>query len=252
MEDDHPFDSLVELCARLRAPDGCPWDREQTLVSLKAYIIEEAYEVVEGIDGEPTGPLASELGDLLFQIVFASQIARERGWFDIDHVCRLVRDKMVRRHPHVFGQVEVEGSADVVRNWESIKEGERTSGGALDGVPRHLPALLKAARITEKAAARGHVWPSEEAALHEGVELLTAAGGARVPAAAETARESSARTIGELLFAIADRCRALGIDPEASLQQANQRFAEEFAAAQARSRTGSAGQTPAVPEGGLG
>jgi MazG family protein len=153
MDDKHPFDAVVALSARLRSPSGCPWDREQTLESLRTYIIEEAYEVVDAISRDSWDTLVGELGDLLFQVVFVARIAEENGWFDIADVCSHVHAKMVRRHPHVFGNIEVEGAREVVRNWEAIKERERGASGALAGVPENLPALLKAMRITEKAAA---------------------------------------------------------------------------------------------------
>lgn len=224
------FAALVELCDRLRAPGGCPWDREQTFESLRAYIIEEAYEVVDAISGGQRGQLEGELGDLLFQIVFVAQIAREQGWFDIASVCEGIHAKMVRRHPHVFAAVEVEDAAHVVRNWEAIKQRERTKAGALAGVPRSLPALLKALRMTEKAAALGLVWG--EVARPEG-EVARAI--AELPALAPEALASSeeqavAAELGEALFFLADLARRLGIDPEAALQAANEEFARRFAA----------------------
>lgn len=230
MNDASAFSALVELCARLRAPGGCPWDREQTLESLRAYIIEEAYEVVDAISGGQPGQLEGELGDLLFQIVFVAQIAREQGWFDIADVCEGIHAKMVRRHPHVFGAVEVEDAAHVVRNWEAIKQRERAKAGALAGVPRSLPALLKALRMSEKAAALGLVWG--EVARPEGTVARAIA---EVPALAADAlahREEQvvAAELGEALFVLADLARRLGIDPEAALQAANEEFARRFAA----------------------
>lgn len=229
MSDHTPFEQLVALCARLRSPGGCPWDRQQTLDSLRTYVIEEAYEVVESMaEGEPRG-LAGELGDLLFQIVFVAQIASEKGWFDIDEVCRQVHAKMVRRHPHVFGDREVEGAADVVRNWEAIKQGENGQRGALEGVPRHLPALLKALRITEKAAALGFDWERVEdvaAKLREEVEELS-----EVLASERSGRPGTrARAeLGDVLFALANLARHLEMDPEVALQEANARFSARFA-----------------------
>lgn len=223
------FAALVELCDRLRAPGGCPWDREQTFESLRAYIIEEAYEVVDAISGGQRGQLEGELGDLLFQIVFVAQIAREQGWFDIVSVCEGIHAKMVRRHPHVFAAVEVEDAAHVVRNWEAIKQRERTKAGALAGVPRSLPALLKALRMSEKAAALGLVWG--EVARPEG-EVARAI--AELPALAPEAlapreEQAVAAELGEALFFLADLARRLGIDPEAALQAANEEFARRFA-----------------------
>ena len=207
--------------------------------SLRPYIIEEAYEVVEHM-GEPAPELlAGELGDLLFQIVFASQIAAEQGSFDINNVCESIHAKMVRRHPHVFSDTEVSGAAEVVRNWEAIKQRERAGGGALDGVPRNLPALLKSTRMTEKAAARGFVWPSEDVAWQQGLEALggPCADGAEVGSA--TSSDDLVRRVGDLLFAIADRARVLGVDAETALQEANERFAEAFARTQSDSSSDS-------------
>ncbi len=228
MSDSTPFEQLVALCARLRAPGGCPWDREQTLESLRTYVLEEAYEVVECLSAENPQTLAGELGDLLFQILFVAQIAREKGWFDADDVCRQVHAKMVRRHPHVFGTKEVDGAADVVRNWEAIKQDENGERGALEGVPRHLPALLKALRITQKAAAVGFDW--ERVAdivgkLREEVEeLADALAAPELPGRRASIREE----LGDTLFVLANLARQLDIDPEAALQDANAKFCSRF------------------------
>jgi MazG family protein len=230
MSEGHPFDALAALATRLRAPDGCPWDREQTLESLKTYIIEEAYEAVDAIDSRDPATLSGELGDLLFQIVFAAQLARENGWFDIEDVCRKIHAKMVYRHPHVFGDVEVAGAAEVVRNWEALKTRERREAGALAGVPRPLPALLKALRITEKAAALGFDWKRTNdvvAKLEEEVkELIVELG----PDPAARPREGVREELGDVLFVMANLARQLGIDPEAALQGANDKFARRFGA----------------------
>jgi MazG family protein len=237
MRGEHPFDALVALSARLRAPDGCPWDREQTLESLKTYIIEEAYEVVDAIDGGDPATLSGELGDLLFQIVFAAQVAHEHGWFDVEEVCRKIHAKMVYRHPHVFGDVEVAGAADVVRNWEALKARERRAAGALAGVPRQLPALLKALRITEKAAALGFDWERANdvvAKLQEEVdELIAELGPDPTARAAEGVREE----LGDILFVLANLARRLGVDPEAALQGANEKFARRFGAMEEEARS---------------
>jgi MazG family protein len=230
VDDAHPFEALRSLCARLRAPDGCPWDRAQTLDSLKAYIIEEAYEAVDGIAGRDPAALRAELGDLLFQIVFVAQIAEENGWFDVLDVCRGIHAKMVRRHPHVFGETEVSSAADVVRNWEQIKRGEGGEGGALAGVPRHLPALLKALRITEKAAALGFDWERVSdvtAKLEEEVDELTEQ--LRRPGS-EQQEQRVREELGDVLFVIANLARQLGLDPEAALQGANEKFSRRFTA----------------------
>ncbi len=228
MSDSTPFRQLVALCARLRAAGGCPWDREQTLQSLRTYILEETYEVVECLSVEDPRALAGELGDLLFQIVFVAQIATEMGWFDADEVCRQVHAKMVRRHPHVFGEKEVEGAAEVVRNWEAIKQDENGERGALDGVPRHLPALLKALRVTQKAAALGFDWERVEdivLKLREEVEELAQA---LAIAGARRRRDSIREELGDTLFVIANLARRLDIDPEAALQDANAKFSSRF------------------------
>ncbi len=230
MSPTRPFDALCELSARLRAPDGCPWDREQTFESLKTYIIEEAYEVVDAISAGDPGMVAAELGDLLFQIIFVAQIASEQQLFGIDDVCAGIHEKMVRRHPHVFGEVEVSSSSEVVRNWETIKAGERRRKSALDGVPRQLPALLKALRITEKAAALGFDWERANdivAKLQEEVdELKTEV----ESGASQAAREGVREELGDVLFVIANLARRLGVDPEAALQGANDKFARRFRA----------------------
>ncbi len=230
MDHQHPFDALRSLCARLRGPGGCPWDREQTLESLRAYLIEETYEVVDAIDSGAPGELAAELGDLLFHIIFAAQLAEEKGWFDVATVCRGIHAKMVHRHPHVFGEVEVSGTAEVVRNWESIKQRERSEKGALAGVPRQLPALLKAYRITEKAAALGFDWervPDVVAKLEEEVGDLAAE--LREPGG-EAAEQRVREELGDVLFVMANLARQLGADPEAALQSANDKFARRFGA----------------------
>jgi MazG family protein len=228
MEHDHPFDALRELCARLRGPAGCPWDREQTLESLRPYMIEETYEVIDAIDGGDGRELAAELGDLLFHIVFAARIAEERGWFDVADVCRGIHAKMVHRHPHVFGATEVSSAAEVVRNWEAIKQRERSEKGALAGVPRQLPALLKAYRITEKAAALGFDWEKVSdvvAKLEEEVgELAAELRAEHDEAAARRVRDE----LGDVLFVMANLARQLGVDPEAALQGANDKFARRF------------------------
>ena len=173
------FDELIAIMSRLRGPGGCPWDREQTHRSIRKYVIEEAYEVAEAIDRDDPAELCAELGDLLLQVVFHSEMAREAGRFSVDDVCRGIVDKMRRRHPHVFGDVEVDGAAQVVRNWEEIKKRERgADASAIDGVPRALPALQRAERIGEKASRVGFDWPDVDGVLRkvdeERVELAEA------------------------------------------------------------------------------
>ena len=158
---DHPVARLLEIMARLRDPGGCPWDREQTLQTLRGYLLEESHEVLEALDRADPEALREELGDLLFQIVFQSRIAEESGWFEFRSVAEGIADKLVRRHPHVFGEVRLEHAGEVVRQWEELKEAEKAraaTGSRLDGIPRSLPALLRSLRIGEKASRAGFDW----------------------------------------------------------------------------------------------
>jgi len=224
------FDELVRIMDRLRSPGGCPWDREQTLESLAPYVIEEAHEVADAVlTGDPA-QLCEELGDLLLQIVFMARIASESRQFDIDKVCEVISDKMQRRHPHVFGEDEVETAEQVLRNWENIKVTERSSStnghsSALDGIPPTLPSLLAAYRMTEKAAALGFDWqrPLEVVdKLREEVEEL----------ADEVASHAGAAGIkaemGDVLFAMANLARHLKVEPETALAKANGKFKRRF------------------------
>lgn len=226
------MDKLRKLCARLRAPDGCPWDRQQTLSSLQAYIVEEAYEVVDAIASQDPESLKEELGDLLFQVVFVAQLAEEKGWFDLMEVLEVIYAKMVARHPHVFGAVTVRSAEEVVEQWERLKKKERKAS-VLGGVPGNLPALLKALRITEKAAAIGFDWEKPKdvlAKVREEVEELAA-----IVDRAQTKPDHVGlkEELGDILFAIANLARHLGIDPEAACQAANHKFMRRFAAMEA-------------------
>jgi len=232
------FDRLLAVMDRLRDPGGCPWDREQTVQTLAPYLLEEAYEVVDAIATGRPKDLREELGDLLIQIVFLARIAREEGWFDIDEVCECIAEKMVRRHPHVFGDREVTDAAEVVRNWEDIKRTEASSSrerSVLDGVPGSLPALLKAFRMTEKAAAVGFDWRKPVDVMekmHEEmgeleVELARGAG-----AAADRVRGE----MGDVLFVMANLARHLGVEPETALQETNAKFKRRFQAMEERTR----------------
>jgi len=232
MEETHPLDALRALCARLRGPNGCPWDREQTLESLKPYIVEEAYEVVDAITAQDPQALEEELGDLLFQIVFVAQLAEEKGWFDLAKVMRLAHAKMVARHPHVFGELKVADAQEVVQNWERLKKKERKRG-TLDGVPVSLPALLKALRITEKAAAVGFDWAKPVDVLAKVQEEVAELEHAVAQAQQEQDREKLREELGDVLFSIANVARHLGIDPEAALQVSNHKFMRRFAAMEA-------------------
>ncbi len=215
---------------RLRDPEGCPWDREQTMESLSGYLLEESYEVVDAIGSGDGEKLCEELGDLLLQIVFLSRIAREKGWFDADKVCDAITDKMIRRHPHVFADREVANSTEVKRNWEDIKRDERGEDrprSTLDGVPQSLPALLKAFRMTEKAAAIGFDWRRPHdviGKLHEEVGELEQELEVFERADVRRVRDE----LGDVLFVMANLARHLGVEPETALQQTNTKFKRRF------------------------
>ncbi|MFW6067446.1 MAG: nucleoside triphosphate pyrophosphohydrolase [Myxococcota bacterium] len=218
------FPRLVEVMRRLLGPDGCPWDREQTLESLRQYVIEEAFEVVDAIDrGEPEA-LREELGDLALQIVFQAELARAKGWFGPDDVIDAICEKLVRRHPWVFGDVKVEGAAGALESWEELKAKEKRDRGALDGVPVALPSLLRAVRVGEKASSVGYDWPDAGGPRHKIDEEL-----AELDEATARGDDAAAeRELGDLLFAIASFARKRGLDPEAALRGALDRFSDRF------------------------
>lgn len=208
--------------SRLRSAGGCPWDREQTPESLRGYVLEEAYEVVEAIDSGSPDALREELGDLLLQIVFLAQIASERGWFTLDDVATGIADKMERRHPHVFGDASAQDAADVRDQWQSLKaaEGRRL----LAGVPRALPALLRALRVTEKAATVGFDWTDLGPVLDKVEEEL----GELREATAKGETDAEQAEFGDLLFALANYARHRGFDPESALRGTIDRFTARF------------------------
>jgi MazG family protein len=220
------FGALVELIARLRGPGGCPWDREQTHESLKPNALEEAYEVVEAIDAGDAAQLAAELGDLLLQVVFHAQIAAEAGRFTIAEVIGSVADKMVRRHPHVFGSDPASTSGEVLRNWEALKEAERPADSMLDAVSARLPAVMEAYQMTTKAARVGFDWPDIPGVLgklEEEVEELRCAA-----ARPEAAHRELTEEVGDLLLSAVNVARKLGVDPESALKAANRKFRRRF------------------------
>jgi len=219
------FDDLLRIMERLRGPDGCPWDREQDYGSLRTYLLEECFEVAEALDRQQPLELCEELGDLLFQIVFLSRLATEEGHFTIDDVIRGISEKLVRRHPHVFGSEVAETAEAVARNWEEIKREEK--GGdrrLLDSVPRSLPALLAAQRLGEKAAQVGFEWPGPDEVLDK-IEEETRE--LRV-ALADGSAEAVQGELGDLLFATTMLARRLGIDAEAALAGTNRKFRDRF------------------------
>jgi MazG family protein len=232
------LDRLVTIMDRLRDPGGCPWDREQTINTLSPYFLEEAYEVVDAIASGDPEKLCEELGDLLLQIVFVSRIARENGWFDLDAVGAKISEKMVRRHPHVFGDRQVDGSAEVMRNWEDIKREERAGepeASVLDGVPESLPALLKAFRMTEKAAAVGFDWRKPVDVMEKMREEMAEIE-AELALGDEVALDRVRAEMGDVLFVMANLARHLGVEPETALQQTNTTFKRRFQAMEERSR----------------
>ena len=228
------FAELVELIARLRAPGGCPWDREQTHQSLKPMLLEEAYEVVEAIDEGNDEEFIGELGDLLLQVVFHSQIATEEGRFDVAAVIERISAKMIRRHPHVFGDDKAENTGEVLRSWEAIKEAELVAkgkksdgdGSMLDSVSTKFPAVMEAFQMTTKVSRVDFDWPDVASVLEkldEEVDELKSAVAREKRDEREIADEA-----GDLLFVAVNVARLLGIDPESALKASNRKFRRRF------------------------
>ena len=243
------FAKLVALQARLRGAGGCPWDREQTHESLRKFLIEETYEVLDAMDSADPRKFSSELGDLLLQVVFHSILAEETGHFTMSDVIESVHSKMVRRHPHVFGTAKAETSADVLKNWEQLKAAERageekpeapsSAESVLDGVPRSLPALLEAYQLTRRASHIGFDWDSLAGIIEkldeEKLELESLLAESPAPrrenSRAEPPAAPAARLeeeIGDLIFAGVNIARFLGVDPEIALKKANRKFEKRF------------------------
>lgn len=221
--------ALVHVMQRLLGDGGCPWDREQTLETLRPFVIEEAHEVVDAIDRGSPEALREELGDLLLQIVFQAELARAEGWFGPDDVVRAITDKMVRRHPHVFGDGKAETSDAVLGQWEKQKADERakkngTRTGALDGVPVAMPSLLRAVRVGEKAARLGYDWTDARGARAKVNEELAELD----EASASGDTDAMERELGDVLFALASFARHRGLDPEASLRRSLATFTTRF------------------------
>jgi tetrapyrrole methylase family protein / MazG family protein len=227
------FEDLVAVQARLRAPGGCPWDREQTHATLRTYLIEETYEVLDAIEKANSDELAEELGDLLLQVLFHADLAREAGAFDIAHVISGIHDKMIRRHPHVFGNVKAETSSEVLKNWAQLKAKEKqaaakgsesSSSSLLQGVPRNLPALLEAYQMTRRAAQVGFDWDSAEGIFDKLEEEA-----AELRAALDSSdRRAIEEEVGDLLFSLVNLARFLKLDPEVTLRSANLKFKNRF------------------------
>jgi tetrapyrrole methylase family protein/MazG family protein/ATP diphosphatase len=213
---------LVEIMQRLLAPNGCPWDREQTLETLRPYVVEEAHEVVDAIDRGAPDELREELGDLLLQIVFQAELARAQGWFGPDDVVAAICEKLVRRHPHVFGDQKVSGTAEVLQNWEAIKAREKAGRGVLDGVPKALPGLLRATRMGEKAARVGFDWPDLTGARAKVDEELAELD----EAVRDGDKNRIEHELGDVLFSLVSVARKLDVDPEAALRGTLERFGQ--------------------------
>jgi nucleoside triphosphate diphosphatase len=231
----------IAIMARLRAPDGCPWDREQTFDSIKRHTLEETYEVFDAIERRAWPDLKDELGDLLLQVLFYAQMASEAGYFSLEDVAANLNAKLIRRHPHIFGDVVASDSADVLRNWEQIKQAEKKAAASplssqspqpsmLDEIPRAMPAILEASKLGSRAATVGFDWPDANGLfdkLHEEIrelkaELTPPSGSQSIPAVEEE--------LGDLLFTAVNLARHLKVDPESALRATNAKFRRRFAA----------------------
>jgi len=229
------FAELLRVMARLRAPGGCPWDRKQTFESIKPYLLEETYEVMDAINAGDWPGLMDELGDLLLQPVFFAEMANERGLFSIADSLDAINEKLIRRHPHVFGDASAETPEDVKRRWDEIKKQEKAEQGktadasVLDGVPRSLPALVEAEKISQKAAGAGFEWPDISGVLEklqeEAAELVAARGGAEHDGKPSEIEHE----VGDLLFTVVNLARFLKVDGEQALRKTNARFRRRFA-----------------------
>jgi MazG family protein len=265
------FERAVQIMARLRAPGGCPWDREQTFDTIKPYTLEETYEVLEAIDNRDWAELTGELGDLLLQVLFYSQMASEEGHFSVDDVLDRLSNKLVDRHPHVFGEVKADTPAEVLRNWEALKGEEKkkrlAAGGVgnaddaddaqsvLSGVSSKMPALLEAHKLSSRAAHVGFDWPEieglfakleeETAELREELKAAPVKGpsgtgiaGSGKPRVAPELRERLEDEVGDLFFVLVNIARYLSLDPESALRKTNRKFKRRFQWMEERLRAG--------------
>lgn len=221
-----PFDELVSIMRRLRSPeDGCPWDLKQTRETLKPYLVEETYEVLEAIDGKDPLEIREELGDLLFQIVFHARLGEERGQFDMEDIIVSIRDKMIRRHPHIFGDVTVSGADEVSENWDALKKKEgKQRESLLDGVPASLPALLRAYRLQQRAARVGFDWKRIEDALEKFDDEY-----GEFRAAVESGDPDAVLDeLGDVLFMLVNLSRTVRTNPEEALRGGIEKFSRRF------------------------
>jgi len=216
------FENLERIIARLRAPDGCPWDREQTHATLKPYLIEESYEVLQALDDENSEKLCEELGDLLLQILLHAQISREAGEFDMADVTRGIASKLIRRHPHVFGESNAGNAEEVALAWENLKQDERKQGDSLlSSVPKGMPALSYSHSIQRRAAGIGFDWDEFGGILEKLVEEVGELNRANTP-------QQKTHEFGDILFALVNAARWQGVDLEEALRLSNERFCRRF------------------------
>jgi tetrapyrrole methylase family protein/MazG family protein len=226
---------LIEVMRKLRAPGGCPWDREQTLQTLKPCLLEETYELLEAMDGDDLALHVEELGDVLLQVVFQCAIREEEGLFSFDEVAAKLAEKLVRRHPHVFGDVSANTSGEVLRNWEAIKQtekGKKPDRSAIDGVPATLPALLKAQRTQAKASRVGFDWKDATGATEKIEEEL----GELREAVTSGDKAQISEEAGDLLFSVVNYCRFIDVDAENALEGTNKKFSRRFREVERRVR----------------
>src|ERR1700733_6528709 len=250
------FERAVAIMERLRAPGGCPWDREQTFDSIKPYALEETYEVIEAIENRDWDELSGELGDLLLQVLFYAEMAKEQGTFSVDEILDRLSKKLIDRHPHVFGEAKADTSADVKRNWEALKveerkkragsEAEAATASVMAGISSAMPAMLEASKISSRAAQVGFDWPNIEGLfekldeetkelrehLRESVEPVRPQGrgvaGAGRQAFPEELRERVEEEVGDLFFVLVNLARYLSVDPESALRKTNRKFKRRF------------------------
>lgn len=219
------FDELIKIIKRLQAPDGCPWDREQTNASLLPFFLEEVYEVIESVDNENWPELKEELGDILLHVVFQAVLAEKNGHFSINDSLDHVNEKLVRRHPHVFGDAKADEAFHAKQNWEAEKHKEKNRKSRLDGVPKTLPALIRAQRLQQKASYAGFDWNEVEQVwdkIHEEIQELK-------EAQSENTKEHIAEEIGDVLFSVVNLARFLDIPAEDALRKTNKKFTDRFA-----------------------
>ncbi len=225
----------VAIMARLRGPDGCPWDREQTFDSIKRHTLEETYEVFDAIERRAWPDLKDELGDLLLQVLFYAQMASDAGYFTIQDVASNLNAKLIRRHPHIFGDVEASDATAVLRNWEQIKQSEKKASAVsqssmLDDIPRSMPAVMEAGKLGSRAAKVGFDWPNSDGLFDKLFEEIAELKAELTPPSGEPSIPAIEAELGDLLFTVANLGRHLKVDPESALRATNEKFRRRFAA----------------------